>query len=461
MRSDIDISEVPTRRVSLAEATRLWARIGWLSFGGPAGQIALMHRELVENRRWISEPRFLHALNYCMLLPGPEAQQLAVYIGWLMHRTAGGLVAGVLFVLPGCLTMLLISILYATLADVPLVSALFFGLKAAVLAVVIEAVLRIGRRALRNRAMVCIAVAAFMAIFAFRVPFPLIILGAALTGVLGRRFAPLLFPGRADNGSNGDSDYVVDAALARGELEHTRPSTRRAALVLIVCLVLWFAPIAAVVAWLGRDAVIAQQSVLFSKAAMVTFGGAYAVLAYIAQRVVEDYRWLTPGQMLDGLGLAETTPGPLILVLQFVAFQAAYQHQSGMSPMAAGIVASLLTTWVTFVPCFLWIFLGAPYIEALRHSPTLQAALSAITAAVVGVILNLAVWFALHTIFTGVQPWSWGWLVLDLPMLTSFQPAAGVLAAATIVAMFRFHLGIGWTLLGSAALGVLWSLLAS
>jgi len=396
-----------------------------------------------------------------MLLPGPEAQQLAVYIGWLMHRTAGGMVAGVLFVLPGCVTMLLISVLYAKLADVPLVGALFFGLKAAVLAVVIEAVLRIGRRALRNRAMIGIAVAAFMAIFAFRVPFPLIILGAALTGMLGHRFAPRLFPSPADDGSDGDSDYVVDAALARGELQYTRPSTRRAALVLVVCLVLWFAPIAAVMAWLGRDAVIAQQSVLFSKAAMVTFGGAYAVLAYIAQRVVEDYRWLTPGQMLDGLGLAETTPGPLILVLQFVAFQAAYQHQSGLSPMVAGVVASLLTTWVTFVPCFLWIFLGAPYIEALRHSPTLQAALSAITAAVVGVILNLAVWFAVHTIFAGVQPWSWGWLALDLPVLTSFRTAAGVLAGTAIVAMFRFHLGIGWTLTGSAALGVLWSLLAS
>lgn len=459
--TDIGIPDDSVRTVSFAAATRLWARIGWLSFGGPAGQIALMHRELVESRHWISEPRFLHALNYCMLLPGPEAQQLAVYIGWLMHRTAGGLVAGVLFVLPGCLTMLLLSVLYATLGHVPLVSALFFGLKSTVLAVVVEAVLRIGRRALKNRAMVGIAIAAFLAIFALRMPFPLIILAAAVIGMVGRRFAPRVFPEQADSGYNGDAHYFVDAALARGELTHTRPSARRAGLVVIVSLILWFAPIAAVVGWLGRDAVIAQQSILFSQAAMVTFGGAYAVLAYIAQRVVEDYRWLTPGQMLDGLGLAETTPGPLILVVQFVAFQAAYQHQAGLSPLAAGIVGSMLTTWVTFVPCFLWIFLGAPYIEALRHNRTLQAALSAITAAVVGVILNLAVWFAVHTIFAEVQPWSWGWLQLDLPAWPSFNPAAGVLATAAIVAMFRFRLGMGWTLLGSTVLGCAWSLMAS
>jgi chromate transporter len=452
-------SEAPAREVSFSQATRLWARIGWLSFGGPAGQIALMHRELVENRRWISEPRFLHALNYCMLLPGPEAQQLAVYIGWLLHRTVGGLVAGVLFVLPGCLTMLLLSVLYATLGHVPLVSALFFGLKAAVLAIVVEAVLRIGRRALKNRAMIGIAVAAFLAIFAFQVPFPVIILGGALIGMVGRRFAPRAFPDRAIDDSDGDARYVVDAALARGELSHTRPSVGRAGGVVIVALALWFAPIAAVMAWLGRDAVIAQQSILFSQAAMVTFGGAYAVLAYIAQRVVEDYRWLTPSQMLDGLGLAETTPGPLILVVQFVAFQAAYQYQAGFSPLTAGLVGSLLTTWVTFVPCFLWIFLGAPYIEALRHNRSLQAALSAITAAVVGVILNLAVWFAMHTVFGEVRAWSWGLLHLDLPTGSSFKPAAGILAAGAMVAVLRFHLGIGWTLLGCALLGVVGSLM--
>lgn len=457
----VDIAVVPPRPVSFAEAARIWARIGWLSFGGPAGQIALMHQELVEKRRWISEPRFLHALNYCMLLPGPEAQQLAVYIGWLMHRTAGGLVAGVQFVLPGCLTMLLLSVLYATLGHVPLVNALFFGLKAAVLAVVVEAVLRIGRRALKNPAMIGIAGAAFLAIFAFRVPFPLIIFGAAVIGMAGRRLAPRVFPEPADDGSDGDAHYVVDAALARGELTHTQPSAWRAGFVVVVCLILWFVPIAAVIAWLGRDAVIAQQSILFSQAAMVTFGGAYAVLAYIAQRVVEDYRWLTPGQMLDGLGLAETTPGPLILVVQFVAFQAAYHHQPGLSPLAAGIVGSLLTTWVTFVPCFLWIFLGAPYIEALRHNRTLQAALSAITAAVVGVILNLAVWFAVHTVFAEVQPWSWGTLHLDLPAVTTFKPAAGILAAAAMVAMFRFRLSMGWTLFSCALLGGAWSLLAS
>lgn len=455
-------SDAPARAhaVSFAEATRLWARIGWLSFGGPAGQIALMHRELVEQRRWISEPRFLHALNYCMLLPGPEAQQLAVYIGWLMHRTAGGLVAGILFVLPGCLTMLLLSILYATLGHVPLVSALFFGLKAAVLAIVVDAVLRIGRRALRNRAMGCIAAAAFIAIFAFQVPFPLIVLGAAMLGAIGYRLAPRLFPERADDGSQGDVHYVVDAALARGELAHTHPSARRAAVVSVVSLFAWFAPVAAIIAWLGHDAVIAQQSILFSQAAVVTFGGAYAVLAYIAQRVVEDYRWLTPGQMLDGLGLAETTPGPLILVVQFVAFQAAFQHQAGLAPLTAGIIGSLLTTWVTFVPCFFWIFLGAPYIEALRHHRALQAALSAITAAVVGVILNLAVWFAVHSVFAQVQPQAWGWLRLDLPVWSTFQPAAGILAAGALLATLGFRVGMGWTLAGCALAGALWSWLA-
>lgn len=458
--TDTDAPAAPLHTVSFAEATRLWARIGWLSFGGPAGQIALMHRELVEQRRWISEPRFLHALNYCMLLPGPEAQQLAVYIGWLMHRAAGGLVAGILFVLPGCLTMLLLSVLYATLGHVPIVSALFFGLKAAVLAIVVDAVLRIGRRALRNRGMVCIAVAAFIAIFAFQVPFPLIVLGAAALGAIGHRLAPRLFPERANDGSQGDVHYVVDAALARGELAHTRPSARRAAVVTVVSLFAWVAPIAAIVAWLGRDAVIAQQGILFSQAAVVTFGGAYAVLAYIAQRVVEDYHWLTPGQMLDGLGLAETTPGPLILVVQFVAFQAAFQHQTGLTPLTAGIVGSLLTTWVTFVPCFLWIFLGAPYIEALRHNRALQAALSAITAAVVGVILNLAVWFAVHSMFSQVQPQAWGWLRLDLPAWDTFQPAAGILAAGALLATLRFRIGMGWTLLGCAMAGALWSVLA-
>jgi chromate transporter len=458
MVHDADGPQVP-QPVSLREATRVWARIGWLSFGGPAGQIALMHRELVEDRRWISEPRFLHALNYCMWVPGPEAQQLAVYIGWLMHRTRGGLIAGVLFVVPGMLTILALSVLYAMLGQVPVVSAIFFGLKAAVLAVVVEAVLRIGRRALKNGLLAGIAATAFVAIFAFGVSFPLIVLGAALLGMLGRWILPAYFPDPTTGDAHDDAHYLVDRALARGELAHTRPSKRRALLVLAVSLGLWWLPVLAVITWLGRDSVLAQQGLFFSQTAMVTFGGAYAVLAYVAQRAVEGYGWLTPGQMLDGLALAETTPGPLIMVVQFVAFQAAYQHQLGMSPLLAGVLGSLLATWVTFVPCFLWIFLGAPYIEALRSNRALHSALSAITAAVVGVILNLSVWFTLHTVFQQVDRHDIGWLRLDVPVWASLEPAAFVLAAMALVAMLRFRLPMAWTLLASAIAGALWTLL--
>jgi chromate transporter len=445
--------------VSLREATRVWARIGWLSFGGPAGQIALMHRELVEQRRWISESRFLHALNYCMLLPGPEAQQLAVYIGWLMHRTRGGVIAGLLFVLPGCLAMLGLSLIYATLGQLPVLTAIFFGLKAAVLAVVVDAVLRIGRRALKNRLLLLIAIAAFVAIFLFKVPFPLIILAAALLGALGRWWAPRLFPLAAESDRrDDDAGYLVDHALAQGRLTHTQPSSLRALNVTLVCLALWAAPVLAVIAWLGRESVLAQQGLFFSQTAMVTFGGAYAVLAYVAQRVVDSYGWLTPGQMLDGLALAETTPGPLILVVQFVAFQAAYQHPDGLSPIAAGVLGSLLTTWVTFVPCFLWIFLGAPYIEALRHNRALGAALSAVTAAVVGVIVNLSVWFSLHTLFHRLDTQNLSAMQLDLPVWSSIDPAACVLTMLALLAMLRFRVPMGWTLFAAALLGAIWKL---
>ncbi|MGH8108991.1 MAG: chromate efflux transporter [Arenimonas sp.] len=457
-KSNTDVTtEIPA--VSFMHALYVWARIGLLGFGGPAGQIALMHRELVEQRRWISESRFLHALNYCMLLPGPEAQQLAIYIGWLMHRTVGGVIAGVLFVLPGCLAILALSILYATLGHLPLVTAIFFGMKAAVLAIVIEAVLRIGRRALKNRLMMITAVAAFLAIFAFKVSFPWIILAAGLFGALGRWWLPAYFPHPADSANDDDANYVVDHALANGQLTHTHPSKLRALMVVLVCVSLWIIPVLAVIAWLGRESVLAQQGLFFSETAIITFGGAYAVLAYVAQRVVEDYGWLTPGQMLDGLALAETTPGPLIMVVQFVAFQAAFQHQSDMSPMLAGVLGSLLTTWVTFLPCFLWIFLGAPYIESLRHNRALHAAMSSITAAVVGVILNLSVWFTLHTVFSQVESKSFGWLQLDIPVWTSIDPAACVLAIMALIAMLRFRLPMGWTLLGAAVLGSLWKLL--
>src|SRR6185437_12855238 len=341
--------------VSLRQATRVWAKVGLMSFGGPAGQIAVMHRELVETRRWISDARFLHALNYCMLLPGPEATQLAIYIGWMLHRTVGGLIAGILFVLPGFVTILALSIIYALYGQVPWIVAIFFGLKAAVLAVVIEAVLRIGRKAIKNRIMLAIAVLAFIAIFFFRVPFPLIVLGAGLIGLLGRWWMPHSFPAPSSAAADASSDYLIDRLLGRGELRHIRPSIPRALRVLGTWLVIWWLPVLAIIAVFGWHSVLAREGIFFSKAAMVTFGGAYAVLAYIAQRAVIDFHWITPGQMLDGLALAETTPGPLIMVVQFVAFLGAYFHQTGMSPITAGVIGSILSTWVTFAPCFLWI----------------------------------------------------------------------------------------------------------
>jgi chromate transporter len=452
LAKDARPAEVPAVP-SFREATRLWAMIGLLSFGGPAGQIALMHKELVEERRWIGEERFLHALNYCMLLPGPEAQQLAVYIGWLLHRTAGGLVAGTLFVLPGALVMLGLSSFYMLYNDAPVVEALFFGVKAAVLAVVVEAVIRIGKRALRNRAMVAIAVAAFLAIYAARLPFPLIIFLAGLTGWIGNRFAPALFSGSAHGKGkvSADNRGAVDLMFERGELGHTMPTRWHAVRTIAIWLPLWLGPVALIAALTGPASVWSQIGGFFSLMAVVTFGGAYAVLAYVAQAAVTSFGWLSPGQMVDGLGLAETTPGPLILVLQFVGFAAAYRHAGAMSPLLAGSLGSLLTLWVTFVPCFFWIFLGAPYIERLRQNRALAAALGAITAAVVGVIMNLALWFALHVVFGKVESVGWG---VELPVLSSLDWRAALLSAAAMVAMFRLKLGMLPTLAGSALAGL-------
>ncbi len=446
--------EIPTFR----EAFSVWLRIGLLSFGGPAGQIALMHRILVDERRWISESRFLHALNYCMLLPGPEAQQLATYCGWLLHRTAGGLVAGVLFVLPGAAVMLLLSVLYAGFSDVSLVQAIFFGVKAAVLAVVVQAVLRIGSRALRNNALLAIAAGAFVAIHFFAVPFPLIVCGAAAIGFAGGLAAPDRFRG-GGHGGKGDADggsYAVDRMMEAGLLAHTRPSPGRAVTVLVVALVLWFAPTLVLFARLGPDSVFVQEGIFFSKMAVVTFGGAYAVLAYVAQQAVEIYGWLAPGEMLDGLGLAETTPGPLIMVVQHVGFLGAFRNPGALDPMVAGVAGAVLTTWVTFVPCFLWIFLGAPWIEALRGNRHLNAALNAITAAVVGVILNLAVWFALHVLFAKVTEREFGGIRLWVPDWATLDPAMLVLALGALVATIRFRVGMIPTLAASAALGVVY-----
>nr|WP_240407722.1 chromate efflux transporter [Halomonas sp. JS92-SW72] len=437
----------------------VWLRVAMLSFGGPAGQIAVMHRILVEEKKWIGEKRFLHALNYCMMLPGPEAQQLAIYIGWLMHRTRGGLVAGSLFVLPGFIAILALSYLYAALGNVGLVEGLFFGLKAAVLAVVLNAVVRIGKRALRNRVMIGLAAAAFVAIFFLELAFPLIILGAALIGFWGGRRGMKVFEaggGHGQSGGQGLSDR--DSLLGEGLPAHARPNRSWSLRVSAIFLLLWLTPVALLLVTLGGDNVFSQIATFFSKMAVVTFGGAYAVLGYVSQEAVQNYGWLAPGEMLDGLGMAETTPGPLIQVVQFVGFMGAYREAIGLDPMLAATLAAVLTTWVTFVPCFLWIFLGAPYVERLRDNRALSAALSAITAAVVGVILNLAIWFGLHVIFTEVAERHLLGVRLLIPQLGTLDPLALLLAAGAMVAIFRFQVGMLKVLGGCALLGILLSL---
>jgi chromate transporter len=438
--------------VSFSEAFRVWLRVACLSFGGPAGQIAVMHRILVEEKSWISESRFLHALNYCMLLPGPEAQQLAVYVGWLMHRTAGGLMAGGLFILPGIVAIMGLSYVYAAFGNVSFVEALFFGLKAAVLAIVVEAVVRIGKRALRNRIMIALAAIAFVAIFFLAVPFPVIIIAAGLIGYAGARSGRPEFAAAGHGG--GASNAAVDSMLGEAVPQHVRPDIVRAVWVGALWLALWLVPVLALLLILGRDNVFSQIALFFSKMAMVTFGGAYAVLAYVAQQAVEHYRWLGPREMLDGLGMAETTPGPLIMVLQFVGFMAAFRDPGGLSPMLAGTLGGLLATWVTFTPCFLWIFLGAPYIERLRGNKGLSGALGAITAAVVGVILNLSIWFALHTLFRQTTPVAAFPLSFDRPVLASIDIPALVLSIAAATAIFRLKLGMLTVLAGSCAAGL-------
>jgi len=422
----------PAHGVSLREAFWTWARVAALSFGGPAGQIAVMHRILVEEKRWISEARFLHALNYCMLLPGPEAQQLATYIGWLMHRTRGGIVAGVLFVLPGVVAIMALSYVYAGWGNVPIVAAAFFGLKAAVLAIVIEALLRVARRALKGNVEWLIAGAAFVGIFFLKVPFPLIVAAAALVGFWRSR-------------GQSASATVPPAGVS------TAATLRTAA----AWLAIWIVPLLVVAALFGRDHVLAEIGWFFSKLAVVTFGGAYAVLAYMAQDVVEHYRWLRPGEMLDGLGLAETTPGPLILVTEFVGFLAAFREGGG-NPWAMGLLGAAVTLWATFAPCFLWILVGAPYIERLNAEPRLTSALAAVTAAVVGVILNLTVWFALQVLFARVGEWRIGPLhvLTPDPATLSFKTLALSLLAAVL--LFLLHRGVMTTLAICSAIALAW-----
>ncbi|HKR93057.1 chromate efflux transporter [Novosphingobium sp.] len=441
--------------VSLGEAFWVWLRIAALSFGGPAGQIAVMHRILVDERRWIGEHRFLHALNYCMLLPGPEAQQLATYIGWLMHRTRGGIAAGGLFVLPGAISIMALSWIYALYGRVNVVSALFFGLKCAVLAVVLQAVVRIGQRALKNNVMRALAAAAFILIFFLGVPFPVIVLSAGLIGYCGGRSGMAAFQIGGGHAA-AEGNVVADADTLLGEElpSHARPSLGQTLRQAAIWLFLWLAPVATLLLTLGGHHVFSQIATFFSAMAVVTFGGAYAVLAYVAQQAVENYHWLAPREMLDGLGMAETTPGPLIMVLQFVGFIGAYRHAGALPPLLAGTLGGLLATWVTFIPCFLWIFLGAPFIERLRGNRALSGALSAITASVVGVVLNLAIWFAIHTLFREVRPARIGPLHFDMPAFASIEPWALVIAIAAIFATLRLRLGILTVLGGASAAGV-------
>jgi chromate transporter len=445
-----DSGRTPTHGVTLREALPVWLRVAALSFGGPAGQIAVMHRIIVEERKWVSESRFLHALNYCMLLPGPEAQQLATYLGWLMHGTRGGLMAGGLFILPGVTSIMALSVVYAFYGHVGIVAALFFGLKSAVLAIVVEAVLRIGKRALKNRIMLAISGAAFCAIYFFNAPFPAIIVAAGLFGYLGARAGMREFAlggGHVSAAPDETPSLLGDATLGSG-----RPTPRRSLATALLWLAVWLGPVGVLLIAFGSTNVFSQIAVFFSTMAVVTFGGAYAVLAYVAQQAVETRHWLAPGEMLDGLGMAETTPGPLIMVVQFVGFLAAFRNAGGL---LAGVAGGLLATWVTFAPCFLWIFVGAPYIERLRGAKALTGALSAITAAIVGVILNLAVWFAAHSLFGRVVSVRALGLQFDAPVPTSANIAGIALALAAALAIFGFRLGMLTTLAGAALGGAI------
>ena len=424
--------EAEGRRPAFREAFRFWLELGFVNFGGPAGQIALMHRELVERRKWIGEERFLHALNYCMLLPGPEAQQLAIYVGWMLHGARGGLVAGTLFIAPAFVLMLALSWIYAVHGQVAWVAALFGGLRAAVIAIVAAAVLRIGARALTRPGARIVAAAAFLALFVFDAPFPLVVGAAAAVGWASSR-AP----------SSAPPPIAEATPLPRG----------RPFLTLAAGLAAWWLPLLGVMAVFGRDHVLSREAVFFSKAAMVTFGGAYAVLSYIDQAAVHQYGWLEPGHMLDGLGLAETTPGPLIMVTEFVGYLGAFRNPGGLSPPVAGALGAAVTVWATFAPCFLWIFLGAPYIERLRGRRSLDAALSAITAAVVGVILNLAVVLALHTLFRKVAIVRWGIIRVPLVDLASLDAFALVLAIVCFVGLTRARWPDALVILGSALAG--------
>jgi chromate transporter len=421
------------RAPSFGEAFWFWLKLGFVSFGGPTGQIAMMHTELVEKKRWIDNARFLHALNFCMLLPGPEAQQLAIYIGWLLHKTRGGVIAGALFVIPSIFILWALSYVYVAFGNIPWIAAIFYGLKPAVLAIVAAAVIRIGSKALKNAVMWSLALAAFVAIYFFRVPFPFIIISAGILGLIGSKILPQYF--------RGEIAHPVDVDLAGKIADRAKPTWLHALKISATWIVIWALPLALAGIFLGTDHTIFREGIFFSKAAVVTFGGAYAVLPYVSQQAVEHYHWLAAPQMLDGLGLAETTPGPLIMVLQFVGFLGAWNHPGNLPPLVSATLGALVTTWTTFVPCFLWVFLGAPYIERLRDVKLLTAALSTVTAAVVGVILNLAVWFGLHVILPGNRNVDWFALVL---------------CAGAFVAMLRYKIDIIPVVIASGLLGLIY-----
>lgn len=451
----------PPAPVSLREATKVWAYVGLNSFGGPAGQISVMHREVVDERRWISEKRFVHALNYCMLLPGPEAQQLATYVGWLMHGVRGGVIAGSLFVIPGFIVMMALSVMYALFGDVGWVSGLLFGLQAAVIAIVVQAVIRIGGRMLRSPFTITIAAAAFMSLFAFAVPFPYVVIAAGLLGWLVGHARPTWL--RVDASHSSSTESVTEDAtphLVGDDETVPRQSARRALRAAAVCAALWFVPVIVLVATLGSDHVFAQEALLFSKMAVIGFGGAYALLTYVSQEAVATYGWLSAKDMTTGLALAETTPGPLVLVLQFVGFMAGYNNPGSLPPLLAGVIGAAIAAWTIFVPCFMFIFAGAPFVERLRHSDALRDALSGIGAAVVGVIANLALWFAFTTLFRETQPTTWGPVTMLAPKPASLNLWAVLIAALAALLIFRLRWATLKVLGVCALLGVTLSLLA-
>jgi chromate transporter len=437
MKTEAPSDSVPVscERPSFARASRFWLKLGLISFGGPAGQIAVMHTELVERKKWISEERFLHALNFCMLLPGPEAQQLATYVGWLLHRTRGGLVAGMLFVLPSAILLWGLSLLYVLYGQLGWGAALFDGLKPAVLAIVAAAAIRIGGRVLKSGSLWTLAIGAFAVLFFLKVSFPFVILAAGIVGWFGGKIWPAQFHATKSNEPQGTWS---------GEFsEHLHPSWKRSLRTIVISVILWWAPVILVGSLLGWHHSVTQEGVFFSKAAMVTFGGAYAVLPYVSQQAVEHYQWLSAPQMVDGLGLAETTPGPLIMVLQFVGFLGGWNHPGSLPRLWSATLGAAITTWATFAPCFLWIFLGAPYIEKLRGNRSLNAVMTAITASIAGVIANLAIWFAGHVLFLVGR--------YDIAGLNVF---AAVLTAVAFIGLVKWRWPVVLVIVGAATLGL-------